>query len=78
MHIAIFPLQKPGHSIENCPSLKNKVQDLVQARLMELETSNKQEKGGSPFSSPFKGKASVTTQATKTMDEMSMAAKRQA
>ena len=45
---------------------------------MKLETSNKQEKGGSPFSSPFKGKTSVTTQATRIMDEILVAAKRQA
>ena len=42
---------------------------------MELETSNKQEKGGSPFS---KGKASVKTQATRIMDELPVAMKRRA
>ena len=44
--------------------------------LVELETSNKQVRGGSQFSSFSRGKTSVTNQATRTMDEVPVAMQR--
>ena len=57
-----FHCGNPGHSIENCTALKNRVQDLIQVGSVELETSNEQGKGGSQFSSFSRGKTSVMKQ----------------
>ena len=57
-----FHCGNPGHLIENCIALKNRVQDLIQVGSVELETSNEQEKGGSQFSSFSRGKTSVMKQ----------------
>ena len=57
-----FHCGNPGHSIENCIALKNRVQDLIQVGLVELEASDEQRKGGSQFSSFFRGKTSVLKQ----------------
>ena len=46
-----FHCGNPGHSIENCIALKNRVQDLIQVGSLELETSDEQGRGGSQFSS---------------------------
>ena len=66
-----FNCGNPGHSIENCTALKNRVQDLIQVGSMELETSNEQGRGKSQSSSFSKGKTSMTKQATRTMKEVS-------
>ena len=38
-----FHYENPRHSIENCTSLKNRVQDLIQVGLVKFETSDEQE-----------------------------------
>ena len=57
-----FHCGNPGHSIENCTALKNRVQNLIQVGLVELETSDEQGKGGSQFSSFSRGKTIVLKQ----------------
>ena len=42
-----FHYGNPGHSIENCTSFKNRVQDLIKTGLIKSKTSNEQKKGGS-------------------------------
>ena len=70
-----FHYGNPVHSIENCTSFKNIVQDLIQAGLVESKTSNEQRKGGSQFLSFSKGKTSAMKQAMRTGDEVPTAAK---
>ena len=60
-----FHCGNPGHSIENCTTLKNKVQDLIQVGSVELETSN--ERG--------REKTNVMKQAMRTGDEVPTVAK---
>ena len=70
-----FHCENPEHSIENCTTLMNRVQDLIQVGSVELEISEEQGRGGSQFSSFFRGKASVMKQAMRTRDEVPTAVK---
>ena len=70
-----FHCGNPRHSIENCTSLKNRRQDLIQVGLVELKTLDEQGNGGSQSSSFSRGKTSVMKQALRTRDEVPTATK---